>query len=101
MLNGIEGLSTNHPITGSRAMGQHTPAEAGETFANMLGHAVHQLNQEQIQSNQAAQQLIAGNATNLHNVMISAAKANISLTAAIEIRNKVIDAYQNVMRMQI
>jgi flagellar hook-basal body complex protein FliE len=80
---------------------ERTPAQAGKTFADMLGNAIGQVNQAQIQSDQAAQGLINGDDVNLHNVMIAAEKAQITLGTAVEVRNKVIDAYQSVMRMQV
>ena len=79
----------------------HSPAETGKAFSNLLSNALNQVNQSQVQANQSAQNLVNGTDSNLHNVMISAQKAEITLTAAVEIRNKVVDAYQSIMRMQI
>lgn len=80
---------------------QHTTAEASKTFSDMLGNAIGQVNKSQVQSDQVAEKLINGNAANLHNVMIEAEKASVTLTAAVEVRNKTIDAYHTIMRMQV
>jgi flagellar hook-basal body complex protein FliE len=45
--------------------------------------------------------LTTGEINNLHSIMISAEKADITLSLALQIRNKVIEAYENIMRMQI
>ena len=45
--------------------------------------------------------LINGENVELHEVMIAAQKASITLNATIEIRNKVIEAYQEIMRMNV
>ncbi|HEU5140978.1 MAG TPA: flagellar hook-basal body complex protein FliE [Bacillales bacterium] len=76
-------------------------AESGEAFTNMLNDALNEVNQAQNESDEAAKRLINGEAVNLHNVMIAAEKAEITLTAAVEIRNKVVDAYKSIMRMQL
>ncbi|HET7656799.1 MAG TPA: flagellar hook-basal body complex protein FliE [Bacillales bacterium] len=96
----IDGLLASQSLLNPQKTA-NTPAQTGKAFANMLGQALDQVNQAKLQSDQEAQNMINGKATNLHNVMISAQKAEITLTAAVEIRNKVIDAYQNIMRMQI
>ncbi len=44
--------------------------------------------------------LLTGDTENLHNTMISAEKADLALLLAVQIRNKVIDAYSEIMRMQ-
>lgn len=97
-MNSIQGIAPQMVTSQKNPL---TTAQSGQQFANLLGNALNQVNQNQIQSDQSAQQLINGTAGNLHNVMISTEKADISLTAAVEIRNKVIDAYQSIMRMQI
>ncbi|HET7522093.1 MAG TPA: flagellar hook-basal body complex protein FliE [Bacillales bacterium] len=78
-----------------------SPAEAGDAFADMLNDAISEVNEAQIRSKQATQALINGEAVSLHDVMIAGEKATLTLTAAVEIRNKVIDAYHKIMRMQV
>src|SRR5699024_2936353 len=78
-----------------------TTSEASEEFQNMLNEALNEVNKTQLQSQEAVQRLINGDATDLHNVMIASEKASITLTAAVEVRNKAIDAYNSIMRMQI
>jgi flagellar hook-basal body complex protein FliE len=75
--------------------------EIQQSFAQYLKNAIEKVNESQIQSDQLTEKLATGQNVDLHNVMIAAEKANITLQTAIEIRNKVIEAYQEIMRMQV
>ncbi|WP_088069447.1 flagellar hook-basal body complex protein FliE [Gottfriedia luciferensis] len=70
-------------------------------FANFLKDSINQVNEAGIESNDMTNKLVKGENVDLHNVMIAAEKSNIMLQTTMEIRNKVIDAYQEMMRMQI
>lgn len=78
-----------------------TPFEAQESFKNYLKGALENVNETQAQSNAATQALMNGNMDNLHQVMITAEKASVTLQTTLEIRNKVVEAYQEIMRMQV
>ena len=56
---------------------------------------------QQIESDKMTQKLILGENVDLHNVMITAQKASIALNATMEVRNKVIEAYQEIIRMPV
>jgi len=78
-----------------------TPADAHKKFSSALSNAISELNQSQIQSDVVTNKFIKGEITDIHDVMIAAQKASVTRQAAIEVRNKVIDAYKEIMRMQI
>lgn len=78
-----------------------TPAEAHQKFANSLKEAIDQINEAQVNSSKITAGFINGKVDNLHDVMIAAQKASVTRTAAIEVRNKVIEAYKEIMRMQV
>lgn len=71
------------------------------SFKKALFEALNNVNSLQQESATATQKLATGEIEDLHQVMITAQKASIALNATIEIRNKVIEAYQEVMRMQV
>lgn len=77
------------------------PAEAQKEFATFLKDAINKVNDEQIQADKLTEKLVKGENVDLHQVMIAAQKASVSLQLAIEIRNKAIEAYQDMMRMQV
>ena len=78
-----------------------TSYEAQQSFATTLKQAIANVNDQQIQSDDLTTKLINGEDVELHEVMIGAQKASITLNATIEIRNKAVEAYQEMMRMSI
>jgi flagellar hook-basal body complex protein FliE len=78
-----------------------TSYEAQQNFAATLKDAIAKVNDQQIQSDVLTNKLINGEDVELHEVMIGAQKASITLNATIEIRNKAVEAYQEMMRMSI
>ncbi|WP_165589632.1 flagellar hook-basal body complex protein FliE [Lederbergia galactosidilytica] len=70
-------------------------------FGTYLKNAIDEVNSAQVQSTEATQKLLNGQEIELHDVMITAQKASITMQAALEIRNKAVEAYQEVMRMQV
>jgi len=79
----------------------NTPIEAQQDFAKMLTNAIDQLNQAQIDSDTMTQKLVNHEINDLHEVMIAAEKASVTMQVTLEIRNKAIEAYQEIMRMQL
>lgn len=78
-----------------------TSSEAQQTFANALKDAMTNVNAQQIQSDTMTEKLINGGDVELHEVMIASQKASVTLNATMEVRNKVIEAYQEIMRMSV
>lgn len=70
-------------------------------FSLLLNNALNKVNQLQIESDEYKNLLATGDLDNLHDVTIAAEKANISLQLTLGIRNKVIEAYREIMRIQI
>lgn len=70
-------------------------------FSETLKQAIEQVNQSQIESDHMTEALATGKNVELHNVMITAQKASVTMSLAIEVRNKAIEAYQEMMRMQV
>ncbi|TCT26776.1 flagellar hook-basal body complex protein FliE [Melghiribacillus thermohalophilus] len=78
-----------------------TPHEAQQSFASQLKEALERVNDAQQESDQKTVALAQGKIDNLHDVMIAAQKASITLQTTVEIQNKAIEAYKEIMRMQI
>ena len=70
-------------------------------FSDMLADAVSQTNKAQLDADKAAVALQTGKAENLHEVMLSMEEADISMRMLVQMRNKALDAYQEIMRMQV
>lgn len=71
------------------------------SFADTLKQSIDQINQSQIESDKMTDALATGKNVELHEVMITAQKASVTMTLAVEVRNKAIEAYQEMMRMQV
>lgn len=78
-----------------------TSSEAQQNFAATLKDAIANVNSQQIQSDVLTNKLINGEDVELHEVMITSQKASITLSATMEVRNKAVEAYQEMMRMSI
>ncbi|WP_257350065.1 flagellar hook-basal body complex protein FliE [Pseudalkalibacillus decolorationis] len=78
-----------------------TPSQARNELTTSFKDILTQVNEAQLKSDVATEKLITGQTDNLHNVMITAEKASIMLHTAVEVRNKAVEAYQEVMRMQL
>lgn len=71
------------------------------SFSNMLQGAVQQVNQLQTTADRAAELVSSGQLQDLHVATIAMQKASLALDLTIQVRNKAIEAYQEIMRMQI
>ena len=67
----------------------------------MLQSNLSKVNEMQLLSHQASVKLVTGESDNLHELMISLEEAKLALQLAVEVRNKILDAYQEILRMQI
>ncbi|MEH7382519.1 flagellar hook-basal body complex protein FliE [Bacillus sp. JJ1533] len=70
-------------------------------FSHFLKDAINNVNDSQKASDIMTEKLVKGENVDLHQVMIASQKASVSLQATLQIRNKVIEAYQEIMRMQV
>lgn len=78
------------------------PSASGETsFADTLQQAISNVNKLQVDADKASQNLATGKTDNIADVMIAAEKADVALKVMVQVRNKIIDAYQEIMRMQV
>ncbi|HTV41964.1 MAG TPA: flagellar hook-basal body complex protein FliE [Candidatus Sulfotelmatobacter sp.] len=74
---------------------------ASGSFASMLGQMVSDVNAQQATSAQAVSALQSGQNVPLHQAVIAMEEANVSFQLMVEVRNRLMDAYQEIMRMQI
>ncbi len=72
-----------------------------ENFADTLRGVLGQVNELQVEANDAVESLMTGDMQNLHEVLIKAEEAQLSLQLTVQVVNKVIQAYQEISRMQI
>lgn len=78
-----------------------TPAETASSFSQYLTDAMEEVNQSQLQSANLVEKYAAGQVQDVHQVMVASQKSTVLLQLTMQVRNKVIESYQDIMRMQI
>lgn len=71
------------------------------SFANVLKEAVNGVNQDQLKSEQSVNDFVSGKDTNLHNTLLSLEKADVSFKMMMQVRGKLMEAYQQIMRTSV
>lgn len=71
------------------------------SFSSFLKDAIKGLNDSQLQSDTAVNSFIKGDQIDVHQVMLTMQKAELTLNLAMQLRNKVVSAYEEIMRMQV
>lgn len=97
-IKGIGGIGMGQAFPVGQSAGQQDAlAGAGKFFKELVG----KVNEMSQQSDQAIQRLATGENRNLHETMIAVEKASISFLFMSQVRNKALEAYQEVMRMPV
>lgn len=72
-----------------------------QNFGDFLKNALHNVNATQLQAEQMTCDFVMGNNVELHQVVLATEKSALALQLTMQIRNKAIEAYQELMRMQV
>jgi flagellar hook-basal body complex protein FliE len=88
------------PAAADTAEGLVRPSDVTAQFGQFLQNALNQVNRQEALANRVTERFLIGEA-DVHEVTIASQKALIALQLTSQIRNKVIEAYQEMMRMQI
>jgi flagellar hook-basal body complex protein FliE len=97
-----QGLTLLPTLDGSsKSTISKTLKETNASFGDTLNKAIADVNGLQQEAGKAVEKMVAGEATDLHEVMIAVEKARTSFDLLMEIRNKTIDVYREIMRMQV
>lgn len=70
-------------------------------FKELLIDSIEKVNQDQLNAEALDTKLALGETDNIHEVMIASQKAELSLSFAIEVRNKILESYKEIMRIQL
>ena len=91
----------------SKTPASDTPGESnkveknGSSFGNVLKDKIGEINKLQLDADDAIAKVELSDSGSIHEAMIAMEKANISFRTMLQVRNKVLEAYQEVMRMQV
>ena len=97
----IEPLKLMQVTSPTSSISSTAPVETGKTFSQFLTDALDDVNTLQQNAEKASFDLAAGRIQDVSQAVIAAEKASIALQLTMQVRNKVVDAYQEVMRMQV
>lgn len=97
----VESISALAPALTGNIDEARAQASSGADFGAWLERSVGDANDKQVRADQLVQKLALGDAENLHQVMIALDEAKFSFNLLVQVRNKLLEAYQDVMRMQV
>ena len=100
----MDDISIKSPLQSARATGpvSNSRTTAGPvTFGQMLTDSINKVNQQQVEADKSIENLVTGKQTDIHQTMIVTEKAKISFELLMKIRNKVVSAYETVMRTPV
>ena len=89
------------PQAGTAISGNPTRLSNPGSFGKMLTDSIDQVNRLQVAADSSINDLATGKQTDIHRTMVAMEKASISFELLMQIRNKVISAYDRIMRMPI
>jgi flagellar hook-basal body complex protein FliE len=88
-------------LGGAATYGAPSAGKTLDGFGKSLTHAVDSLSRLQQEADVATTQLAAGEPIELHDVMIAQDQVTLGFQLAVQVRNKMVEAYQDIMRMQM
>ncbi len=99
-------MNTIQGISNSASLSLSTPdsssvSKSEKSFSDYLNSTLDQVINADKKSESAIEKLNTGEAENMHQVMLAVSEADISMRMLVQVRNKALDAYDNIMQMQI
>ena len=88
-------------VPGKIARNGTLPTDNASSFQNTVKKFVREVNGLQQHSEEMVKHTMAGEITDIHEVMVAVEEANIALNLMLEIRNRALEAYQEMMRMPV
>ena len=100
-MNEISIPTNSEPLQTPGVTPRPVNASEADSFGQVLKQSLSEVNQLQNEADQAIDALTTGQQTDIHNTMIAMEKADVAFRLLMQIRNKVIAAYETIMRMQV
>lgn len=97
-MNSVSGIKAHDPL---QDLAKGLPDSNGKDFASFVDGFIESVDRDQKVADHRAIDLASGKSQNLHQTMIDMEKANLSFQLMVQVRNKGIEAYQEMMRMQV
>lgn len=84
-----------------KEVSETSASDVGKQFGSFLNDAINNLNVQQTTVDQLNQSFVKGELSDVHQLTIASEKASLGLQLTVQVRNKIVEAYQEVMRMQM
>lgn len=95
----ITRIDSASPITSNRAVQPSGPASS--EFGNLLEAAIDKVELSHSQAETAVNQFVTGQESEIHTTVMAVQRAELDFELALQVKNKVVSAYQEIMRMQV
>lgn len=95
----ISSISSINPFSVSNEKSVESTND--KSFQNMLNEAISEVNEQQVEGYKSMEGIATGKVTNLQEAVQRIEEAELSLKLALEVKNKALNAYKEIMRMQI
>ena len=97
-IDGVKALGSLDP----RAIyGQQGTTEPKASFGEQLSKAIQEVDQLQSRRDDMVQEMVRGERIEVHEIMTAAEEAQLAFELMLEVRNKLLESYQEIMRMQV
>lgn len=93
--NGLDSLTNTTLSANPRRI------QGRESFGKMLARSMNEVNQLKLNADEAINDLAAGKQKDIHQTMIALEKADVAFQLLMQVRNKIISAYETIMRTQV
>lgn len=80
---------------------EKTVSGGDKTFGEVLAGALKDVNEAQLRADEVTKKFLIGEIQDIHQVTIASNQAKLMLQLAVEVRNKAVEAYQEISRMQV
>jgi flagellar hook-basal body complex protein FliE len=97
----VESINPYIPLQWQTVTEDKAAQPEGTAFADTLKKALYKVNSLQIKADEAATALATGQAEDVHQVVIALEEAMLAMQLTMQVRNKILEAYQEISRMQI
>lgn len=97
----IQSISTNSILNNLNISNTTEQKTNGTSFSNVLSDAISKVNDSEVNANNKIESLIKGEDVEMHEVMLAMQESVLSLQALIEVRNKTVEAYQEISKLQL
>lgn len=97
----IQSIGTNSILNNLNISNTTEEKTNGTSFSNVLSDAISKVNDSEVNANNKIESLIKGEDVEMHEVMLAMQESILSLQALIEVRNKTVEAYQEISKLQL